>query len=87
MKAITKYHKFLTAKQILARKDGWKTLLPSHCASLMLDYEASYGAEAVAKIEADYGRKITGVIFDLARTHVSNPAMNDILLNAMLKAA
>lgn len=84
---VTKYHKFLTAKTILMKADGWKTLLPKHCAELALDYEASYGSEAVASIEKDYGRKIAVVILDLARTHVSNPEMNDKLLNAMLKAA
>lgn len=87
MKTITKYHKFLSPKTILARKDGWKTLLPKHCAELMLQYEASNGQEVVAKLEADYGKKITSIIVDLARTHVSNPEMNDILLNSMLKVA
>lgn len=67
-------------------KDGWKTLLPMHAAELMLQYEAANGSEVLAKIEADYGKKITGVIVDLARTHISNPEMNDKLLNAMLRA-
>lgn len=87
MKAITKYHKFLTAKTILARENGWKTLLPKHCAELMLEYESSNGSEVLSKIEADYGKKIAGVVADLARTHVTNPEMNDILLKAMLRAA
>lgn len=87
MKAVTKYHKFLTAKTILSRKDGWKTLLPKHCAELMLEYEAANGAEVLAKIEADYGKKIACVVSDLARTHVMNPEMNDVLLNAMLRAS
>lgn len=87
MKAVNKYHKFLTAKTILSRKDGWKTLLPKHCAELMLEYESVNGSEVITKIEADYGRKVAGVVADLARTHVSNPEMNDILFNAMLKAS
>lgn len=87
MKAVTKYHKFLTAKTILARENGWKTLLPKHCAELMLEYEAKDGAEVLAKIEADYGKKIAGVVSDLARTHVTNPEMNDVLLNAMLRSS
>ena len=87
MTKITKYHKFLTAKTILARKDGWKTLLPKHCAELMLEYESENGHEVLEKLEAAYGKKITGVIVDLAKTHITNPSMNDVLLNAMLKAA
>jgi hypothetical protein len=88
MTAINKYHRFLSAKQILARKDGWKTLLPVHCADLMLSYEASLGSgDVLSKLEADYGKKIATVIVDLARTHVENPKMNDVLINAMLKAA
>lgn len=87
MKTVNKYHKFLTAKTILARKDGWKTLLPMHCAELMLQYEASNGQEVLSKLEADYGKKITGVIVGLAKTHISNPEVNDILFKAMLKAS
>lgn len=87
MKAVTKYHKFLTAKTILSRVDGWKTLLPLHAADLMLSYEASYGTEVLSKLEADYGKKITGVIADLANTHVTNPEMNDKLFNAMMRVS
>ena len=83
----TKYHRVLTAKTILAKFEGGKTLLPSHCADLMMDYESSYGMDCVNRLTADYGQKIAGVVLDLARTHVSNPGMNDKLLNAMLKAA
>jgi hypothetical protein len=84
---VTKYHKFLTAKTILSRVDGWKTLLPKHCAELALDYEASYGSQAVEMLQKDWGKKVCGVVLDLARTHVSNPEMNDKLLHAMLRAA
>jgi hypothetical protein len=84
---VTAAHKFLTAKTILSKENGWKTLLPKHCAELMLDYESSYGSEVVSKIENDYGKRITGVILDLARTHVSNPEMNDVLFNAMRRVA
>ena len=87
MKTITKYHKFLTAKTILAKKDGWKTLLPKHAAELMLDYE-SYGIDNVAaKLECDYGKDVARVIVDLAHTHVTHPEMNDVLFNSMLKVA
>lgn len=86
MKAVTKYHKFLTAATILSRKDGWKTLLPSHCADLMLSYEALYRSKEVfTKLEEDHGKMIAGVIVDLAHTHVTNPKMNDVFLNAMLR--
>lgn len=86
MEAINKYHKFLSAKTILARENGWKTLLPLHANELMLSYEASYGHEVLAKLEADYGKKIAGVIVDLAHAHITNPSLNDKLFNAMLRA-
>ena len=83
---VTAAHKFLSARTILARKDGWKTLLPKHCAELLLDLEANYGAkEAYVKLASDYGQKIAQVILDLAITNVRNPEMNDKLFNAMYK--